>query len=238
MARAKHFHSPPTARVDRGKLVVSREVREKLFRGSDVLPDITITGTVSCPIKPPYEYVLSPKLKLVVTGIGKHPHGHHNLVYTLQDRRDPARILRRTPGISSEGFGAIRRSFNEFGEPGEPTAGAIERAGEESSYTGAGSSLSDAGEAVNAHDQERLTAIARKERVSERELRRKYQGLLGAEARAKEFLKEGAHRRVDMRNERRLLHRLLRQGKPIDSVVQGMQRKLDRDVQPVKRRAA
>lgn len=237
MARARSFHSDPTARVERGKLVLSREVRERLFRGDD-LPDITITGKVECPIKPPYGYTLSPKLKLVVTGIGKHPHGHHNLVYTVQDRRDPARLLRRTPGISDEGFDAIRRSFDEYGAPGEPTAGALERASEESSYTGAGSSLSDAGEAVNAHDQERITKRARKEASTERALRRKYQGLLGAEARAREFLREGAHRRIDMRNEQRLLDRLVRQGKPLDNVVQGMQRKLDRDVQLVKRKAA
>lgn len=237
MARARNFRSKPTARVERGKLVLSAEVRERLFRGDD-LPEITLTGKVGCPIKPPYEYVLSPKLKLVVTGIGKHPHGHHNLVYTLKDRRDPARLLRRTPGISDEGFDAIRRSFDEYGAPGEPTAGALERASEESSYTGAGSSLSDAGEAVNAHDQEKLTAIARKERVSERELRRKYQGLLGAEARAREFLKEGAHRKINMRNEQRLLDRLLAQGKPIDNVVQGMQRKLDQDVAAMRKKAA
>ncbi len=85
-------------------------------------------------------------------------------------------------------------------------------------------------EALHPHQLEQLVQANHMRARHQRTKRRSDQDLLDAEARIAAYQKEAAHRRIDIRNEMRLIGRLKRQGKAIDNPVIGIRKKLDRDV--------
>lgn len=136
-----------TAAVVR-RLTLTHEQRAQLFAGQTP----RIAGEGKCPVEPGYVYRLSKRLELEVTAVRRTKGGGWSLGYTLSDRRDPARILKRTP--SAQDFDRMRREQDEYGFPLEPSPEEIRRAAQESAYTSAPTSLSDAGEAVDQATQE------------------------------------------------------------------------------------
>lgn len=109
--------------------------------------------------KPPERgevYALSSRLSIRVARVRVTPSKAWRIDYEIYDRRDPVRQLRLTP--APQDFRAIRASFDPHGMPIPPTADAIKAAAEESAYTSAPSSLSSAGEVVDARTQARFSA--------------------------------------------------------------------------------
>lgn len=103
-----------------------------------------------CPVCPGDEIRLSPKLTIRVLQVIPRRGGGWQLRYELNDRRDPVRMLRRTPPVVvPEGPGSA------------PTENAIKSAAQESSYTGSPhGAITDAGEAVDEVTQKRFTKEA------------------------------------------------------------------------------
>jgi hypothetical protein len=134
-------------------LKLSKSDREKLF----ALEPIKISGKGKCPVEPGYIYRLSSRLTLTVDEIRTPKGGGWSLRYTLTDRRDPRRILRRTPGI----FHVTSDDLDEHGDLKQPDAEELQRAAELSAYTGSSSSLASAGEAVDRKTQQGFTSEAR-----------------------------------------------------------------------------
>lgn len=139
-------------------LRLSRQQRKLLFDNKTP----PITGEGDCPVKAGDIIALSPKVSLRVLTIRHRKGGKGwSLHYEVQDRRDPVRLLRRTPAITDESYDQIRRGLEEHdGYPPPPTDDVLAKAARESAYTGAPSSLSDAGEAVDEVTQRRLTQQA------------------------------------------------------------------------------
>lgn len=135
------------------KLKLTRAQRAKL----QALEPVKIAGTDECPVAPGDTYRLSSRLELVVEEIRRPKAGGWSLRYTLRDSRDPRRILRRTPGI----FHVTPDDLDEHGQLRAADAEELQRAAELSAYTGGGSSLADAGEAVDRGTQQRFTNEAK-----------------------------------------------------------------------------
>lgn len=133
-------------------LRLTRELRKEIFAGGAP----PIRGEGPCPVEAGHVMVLSSKVELKVTAVRRRRSGGWSLQYELLDRRDPRRILRRTPGI----YSVTSDDFDDHGDPKPLDADELGRASELSSYTGGGSSLADAGEAVDAKTQERFTQQA------------------------------------------------------------------------------
>lgn len=139
------------------RLRLTRGTRARLFK-RETPP---IKGDGRCPVAAGDIIELSSKVSLRVLHVNTRKGGGWSLHYELQDRRDPVRLLRRTPGISDESYDQIRRGLEENdGYPAPPTDDVLAKAALESAYTGAPSSLSDAGEAVDEVAQRRITQQA------------------------------------------------------------------------------
>lgn len=157
-------------------LKLTRAERAKLM----ALEPVKIAREGECPVKPGDEIKLSPLVTLTVNEIRRPKGGGWSLRYTLTDRRDPKRILRRTPGI----FHVTSEDLDEFGNLKAADAEELQRAAELSAYTGGGSSLADAGEAVSrltqqafakeAKTAEGLREQKRRERYEKRTLHERY----------------------------------------------------------------
>jgi hypothetical protein len=139
---------------------LTRAQRSKLSAGEPA----QITGTGKCPYPKFYTHRVTTKIDLKVVG---HTTGRSTndkgepvltwtLLYELHDRRDPTRLLRRTPPVSHPS----RKDFDEFGYPLPQTAS---DASDASSYTAGGSVVSDAGEAVPRGIQDAFTEQAKLE---------------------------------------------------------------------------
>lgn len=137
-----------------GTLKLTKEQRRRLF---DLDPP-SITGEGPCPVQKGDVVRLSSKMELRVETVGRRRKGGWVLWYVLVDRRDTARILKRTP--RPQDYDAIREGFDSDGYPEPLTDDVIRQAARESAYTSAPSSLSDAGEAVDEMTQNRLTKEA------------------------------------------------------------------------------
>lgn len=128
-------------------LKLSRQQRTAIF----ALEPPRIEGKGTCPVKPGHWQPLSSKVSIEVRAIRRHKGGGWSLQYTIHDRRDPVRNLRRTPP-----------SLHDDQLRSVPTQEAIEIAAEQSSYTSAPTSLSDAGEATGADWLKKETSRVRK----------------------------------------------------------------------------
>lgn len=133
-----------------------RATRKRLFDGETP----RISGDGVCPAEPGDVFDLSALVSLKVTRVHRNKTGGWWLSYEVTDRRDPVRLLRRTPGIPAGDYELVRGSFDEYGYPSEPTPVAVAEAAEESAYTPIPGTLADAGEAVDELTQRRLTAEA------------------------------------------------------------------------------
>jgi hypothetical protein len=111
-----------------------------------------ISGDGPCPLEAGDEVQVAPLLVLRVEQVRRKAE-RWTLRYMVIDRRDPVRLLRRTPP-------AARNSTDtdEFGVPRPPTPDAIKDAAEASAYSSQPSSLSDAGEAIERKVQDRYAA--------------------------------------------------------------------------------
>lgn len=140
------------------KPLFTREQRKQLFdhRAGGPPP---ITGEGVCPFEPGRSYPLSNKLTLRVLEVLRRRKGGWSLRYELIDRRDPPKLLKRTP--RAQDFDAIRRGFDEHGFPTPLTPDAERQAAKESAYDSRPGSLSDAGEAVDDETQDRFSGGAR-----------------------------------------------------------------------------
>jgi hypothetical protein len=126
-------------------LNLTRGQKAKLSAGE--CPGLTGTGT--CPVERGDEVQVAANLTIRVVRVDGTPQGW-KLRYELHDRRDPARLLRRTPPV------VVPRGEDH------PDEDAIKRAARESSYTTSPvSAISDAGEAVDEKTQQRFTKEAR-----------------------------------------------------------------------------
>lgn len=131
-------------------LTLTREQRADFFRGHPP----TIKGPGKCPVAVGYVHALSPKLSFTVTAIRKPQRGGWSLDYTVSDRRDAPRLLRRVP--PAHDFG---KDKDDRVRP--PTAGEIRDAAEDSAYARSQHDLvPEAGEAVDELSQRRYTEQA------------------------------------------------------------------------------
>lgn len=129
------------------RLRLTRTQRIKLFAGE--CPNIG--GEGDCPVEHGDEVKLSAKVSLRVLQVRPRKGGGWSLHYELQDRRDPVRLLLRTPPV-----------VVPDGDETPPTPDALARAAQESAYTGSPfAAIEDAGEAVDEKTQERFSEEAR-----------------------------------------------------------------------------
>lgn len=127
---------------------LTRDQEAKLKAGRPV----EIAGQAPCPVEPGYVLALRADLALVVTRVDWKGQ-NWKLRYELNKTESP-RLLRRTPPV------VVPRA------DGAPTAGAIYRAGQESSYTSSpAGAITDAGEAVDAATQDRFSREGQQDRV-------------------------------------------------------------------------
>lgn len=114
---------------------------------------VEIVGQAPCPVEPGYVLGLRSDLTLVVTRVDWKGQ-NWKLRYELT-KIEPPRLLRRTPPV------VVPKSDDDA-----PTAGAIYRAGQESSYTTSpAGAIEDAGEAVDAATQDRFSREGQQDRV-------------------------------------------------------------------------
>lgn len=132
-------------------LKLTREQRRQLLNHER--PKIAGQGT--CPVAPGHTIDLTRHVTFTVDEVRMVKGGGWSLRYTLTDRRDPARKLRRTPAAHLE-----TGDRDEYGNPKPPTASEIARAARESAYTSGATSLADAGEAIDEQTQRRYTKEA------------------------------------------------------------------------------
>lgn len=144
---------------------LTRAIRVKLLNGEAP----AITGTGKPPVEKGYSFQLSPKVELTVLRVDtkRSVKGEEwSLHYLLVDRRDPKRLLRRTPPVSHPS----RKDFDGYGYPLPVSAS---DASDTSSYTAGGSVVADAGEAVPRAVQDKLTADAKMHGCQEHAARRR-----------------------------------------------------------------
>lgn len=183
-------------------LKLSREQRAKFFAGG--CPHIH--GTGPCPLKAGDTYRLSNRLSFRVSRVDTDRKGW-SLWYTVFDNRDNIRNLRRTPQtFGSNDYEKLRESFDEYGYPPPPKS--EDETSQESSYTAAPTSLSDAGEAVDAQTNERFAQQARRDSEHADELaqaRRERYSL----SRRLQFLEQAELDGVDISSPLRVIERQL-----------------------------
>lgn len=215
---------------------LTREQRAELFAGNAP----RIAGEGECPWVSGDVYRISSQMTLTVEEVkpvkerwkeGKRIPAGWALRYHVLDSRDPLRYLRPNPHpvdyvqLNAEleahgGFPAANTDEDEFREEGQ-----------ESAYTWnpkAGVEGEDyaVGEAWLA----KFADEAGDRKATERRARRQAERTLPLERRLAEMQKEAGRRRIDIRNEVRLIGRLKAQGKGIDNPVEGIRRKLDSDL--------
>lgn len=127
-------------------LPLTRELRKQLCAGKTP----SITGEGECPVARGHREPIAKNLDLVVDQIHPRRGGGWRVLYTLEDRRDAPRLLRRTPPV------VVPEPDNRL-----PTAEAIKQGAQESSYTSSpAGAITDAGEAVDEQTQDRFTREA------------------------------------------------------------------------------
>ena len=137
---------PRRGRAVDGRLVLPRELRARLLAGE--LVRLTLSGHEPCSLEPGATYWLSPRRWLEITKVTRDSRMDWVLRYTLHDRRDRARLLRRNPHAVD--FDTIRASYDDYGTPVAPTRRVIEEAREDGAYTSASVfALGEVGEAVD-----------------------------------------------------------------------------------------
>lgn len=165
-------------------LRLTRVQRIKLFAGE--CPGIT--GEGQCPVDEGETVKLSPKLTLKILRVQARQ-GGWKLHYELRDRRDPVRMIRRTPPV------VVPESDDEA-----PTGDALRRAAQESSYTGAPhSAITDAGEAVDAESQARFTEEGRAGFKAQLERERRERQARSLDARLRLVQKRADEKGIDLR---------------------------------------
>ena len=167
------------------KLTLNREQRRRLFAGEAP----KITGEGQCPVQKGYVHRLSSNLSFKVVGITQ-ARDRWTLTVEVTDKRDPVRLLRRTPTVH---FDRVKDDLDEYGYPSEPTPEALREAARDSAYTSAPSSLSSAGEAVDDQTLQRFAGkaaenrrITRSEEIAKREDRSRLERLRNAQRAARE----------------------------------------------------
>jgi hypothetical protein len=162
----------------------------------------------------PYEPPAVGTVQAVQTKVGKrascyvliedhwpHAKGGHMVRLKLHHQEQPAHFLRRGGGYTDQADKAVSDPY-----------------------------LGTEPEALLPEELEHLVSGNRAKAGHQRTKRRKEQDMLSMEAKIVEYRKEAAHRRIDIRNEVRLIGRLKRQGKSVDNPVIGIKRKLDQDL--------
>ncbi len=119
------------------RLALTKHQRSQLFDGQAP----RIEGNGSCPVQAGYHYRVSSLLSLEVLKVRRKAKGGWSLEYCITDKRDPVRLLRRTPSIH----------FEEWSQD-KPRKTDAEVA-EESAYTTGGlGAIRDAGEAPDVSE--------------------------------------------------------------------------------------
>lgn len=155
-ARTEH------ARVQRGKIILPREIRGDLIEGRQ--PAVTTWGREPCPIKKGMTYTVTPNLTLVFSGRTRRTaKGHHRCLYTLRDFR-PVTLTTRPPASDA------RRRERQHWSPEE-----------EHGYSHSADVL-DAGDV--------LDPVARQEEDDKAETRRKQQETVAAARRERYELEQ------------------------------------------------
>lgn len=133
---------------------LTREQRTAIF----ALEPPSITGNGPCPWEVGKTYPLSNRVSLKVVGHRRYKGGGWALQYEIHDTRDNVRNLRRTPPSMPDD--ELRKGFDSYGYPAAPTSDRVKKAAQESAYTSAPTSLSDAGEGIDEKVQDRFSGEA------------------------------------------------------------------------------
>jgi hypothetical protein len=134
---------------------LSRAQRAKLLNGEPA----SISGTGDAPVKKGHVHRISNSvdLKVVRVDISTDARGKRwSLHYELHDRRDPIRLLRRTPPVSHP-------SRSDFDEHGYPLPQEAHETADTSHYAAGGAVVADAGEAIPRSAQDAYTVQAKME---------------------------------------------------------------------------
>lgn len=113
----------------------------------------------------------------------------------------------------------------------EPSEARLLKKGAKGGYTDRRDlALADEPEAVTEEEQRRITQQAHLAARHERSKRRADQDLLSVEAKLVAYKAEAAHRRIDIRNEVRVLNRCLHQPREAERRLADVRKKLDADL--------
>ena len=189
------------------ELSLTRDQRRRLLAGETP----RIAGEGQAPVEPGFTFHLLADVTLTVLSIRTPKGGGWSLQYEVRDNRDHPRLIRRTPAINAADFKAVRRSFDRYGYPTDPTPDVIAEAAEESAYTGAqGSAVEDAGEAVDPATQRRFTEQAHltgDQRAMLHQLRRERHAL---EQRLRQAREDARLKGVDISSPERVIERQIK----------------------------
>jgi hypothetical protein len=174
-------------------LKLTREQRAAIFAGHPP----SITGNGPSPFEAGKTYRISSLVSLKINAVRRRRQGGWKLEYEILDRRDPVKNMRRTPPVVQDE--EIRKGFDSYGYPAEPTADVVAQAARESAYTSQPTSLSDAGESVDDKTQHGFsTEAASRDGLREQHRRERWdlgQRLQRAEAEAELLGLDVSHHR-------------------------------------------
>lgn len=215
---------------------LTREQRAAIFAGEAP----RIAGEGECPWEPGDVYKVSSCITLTVEKIrpvkerwrdGKRIPAGWALGYHIWDRRDTLRYMRPNPHPVD--YTVLRDELDAHGGYPAPNEDADEfrEEGEQSAYTwNRARAVRGEDYAVGEEWLARFADEAGDRKARERRARRQQERALPLERRIVTYQAEAACRRIDIRNELRLIERLKRQGKGLDNPVEGIRRKLDSDL--------
>lgn len=164
-----------------------------------------ITGTGPCPVKKDDVIQVAKRLEIRVVRVDPKASGW-KLHYEVWDRRDPVRLVRRTPPVVAPA------------RDDHPDAEAIRRAAQESAYTSSPrSAISDAGEAVDEATAARYAQENRKRFKDDLEAERERRKRLPLSEQLERVVEDAQRRKADVSGDLRVIQ------KRIDA----MQRKTD-----------
>lgn len=169
---------------------LTRAQREKLKVGE--CPGIT--GTGKCPVGRDDVIVVVKGLEVRVLRVDPKANGW-KLHYEVRDRRDPVRLVRRTPPVVAP------RADN-------PNEDVIRQAARESSYTSSPrSAITDAGEAVDEKTVERYAQENGKRFRDDLEAERERRKRLPLAEQLEKVLDDARDRKVDVSGDRRVIEK-------------------------------
>lgn len=155
-----------------------------------------IVGKGDCPVSKDTVIEVRAGLTLRVVAVDRPDPVTWRLRYEVMDRRDPVRLLRRTPPV-------VPPRKDEH-----PDAEAVKRAARESAYTSSHSSaVDDGGEAVDEKTQEQFTKDARERFKADLEAERERRKRLPVSEQLAQVLDEAKERRTDVSGDLRVIQK-------------------------------